>query len=303
MPNTKKQPLTAAAALAALLVLTGCGGSGAGDMGAGTGTGPGSDPAAVPVTGVHWTVDSLTVDGERTAAPAPTAAYVEFTGNNQAKGNFGCNHFTAAATVEGETVTVGTVSMTEMACDEPVQSFEDTFRKTFTGELRARLADERLTLTNAAGDRITLREEAEAPLTGTTWTVDSLIAMDAASSLPEGTAGTAHLTIAADGSVRGNLGCNSFTSTVTDKDGTLTFGRIATTRRLCTGPAGELEQRLLRTLRGGTVTYRIDHRTLTLTAPDGTGFAARAGRPDTAPSTTAPFTTAPPATPPSDTAR
>ncbi|MFB9394071.1 META domain-containing protein [Streptomyces coeruleoprunus] len=270
--------LPAAATLAALFTLTAC----AGEQGAKPGGG--SARPDVPVTGAHWTVESLTVDGRKTAAPTPTA-YVEFApkgAKNQAKGNFGCNHFTAVATVQGETVTVGEVSMTEMACEEPVQGFEDAFRETFEGRLTARVADDRLTLTAADGDTIVLAEQPPAPLVGTKWTVDSLVSGETATSLPAGTEGRAHLTIGSDGSVHGSLGCNTFSSTVKTEGDKLTFGRISMTRRMCTPPQMKLEQALYGTLGNGPVTFRIDNRTLTVTAPFGSGFAAQAEEKKTA---------------------
>ncbi|KUH37844.1 MULTISPECIES: META domain-containing protein [Streptomyces] len=251
-------------ALAAAVALAGCA----------TTEGPGERPD-IPVTGVHWTVDSLTVDGRRTASPAPTA-YVEFQPGGRSAGNAGCNRFTAAATVDGDTVTVGKSTRTQMACDGPVQGFENAFLKAFTGRLEARLDDDRLTLTTPDGDTIALTEQPAAPLAGTTWHVDSLLEGKTATSLPAGTEGRAHLTVADDGTARGNLGCNNFTATVKTGSGKLTFGPLAVTRKMCTKPQMELEQHLYGTLSSGTVTFRIQHRALSVTAQDGSGFAARA---------------------------
>ncbi|WP_149179977.1 META domain-containing protein [Streptomyces sp. TRM49041] len=253
----------------AVVLLAGCAG------GSGSGTGSSKDRPDIPVTGAHWSVDTLTVDGGKTTAPVPTA-YVEFESGGRAKGNFGCNHFTATATVEGDTITVSEVAMTEMACEEPVRSFEDGFRETFTGRLDARLDGDRLTLTAPDGDTIALTEQPAAPLVGTTWSVDSLLDGETASSLPAGTRGKAHLTIADDGSVRGALGCNSFSGTVKTEGDKLTFGPLAVTRKMCTKPEMELEQQLYGTLSSGPVTFRLQHRALTVTEPDGSGFAAHA---------------------------
>ncbi|MEV3989541.1 META domain-containing protein [Streptomyces sp. NPDC049837] len=263
----------AAAALVPLLALglTACGtqsgnGSGAGD-------GSASVRPDVPVTGVHWTVESVTVDGKKTAAPA--GAHVEIDPKGQAKGNFGCNHFNARAAVEGDTITLSDTGMTEMGCPEPLQGFEDALKSALTGKLKARLTDGELTLTTTDGDSIRLSEQPPAPLVGTKWTVNSLVSGQAATSLPAGTEGKASFVFGKDGSVRGNLGCNRFSAPVTTDGSTLTFGRVTSTRKLCPGPAMELERALLETMKG-KVTYKIDHRSLTVTAPGGTGFAAGA---------------------------
>jgi heat shock protein HslJ len=278
----KKQPyLTGTAALVPLLALalTACGtqsknGSGAGD-------GSSTVRPDVPVTGVHWTVESVTVDGRKTAAPA--GAHVRIDSKGRAKGNFGCNHFDARATVEGDTITLSDAGMTEIGCPEPLQGFEDALKSVLTGTLKATLKDGRLTLTSTGGDTVRLGEQPPAPLVGTKWTVNSLVSGKAVTSLPAGTEGKATLVFGKDHSVRGNLGCNQFSAPVTTDGSTMTFGRVTSTRKLCAGPQMELEQALLKAMKG-KAGYTIDHRSLTVTAPDGTGFAAGAeNRATTAP--------------------
>ncbi|WP_435372406.1 META domain-containing protein [Streptomyces ficellus] len=269
MPTTYKHHLTASAALVALVALAACGtepGSGAGD-------GSTSVRPDVPLTGVHWSVDSVTADGRKTAAPA--GAHVMIDAKGRATGSYGCNHFTAKASIEGDTVTLGDATATEMACGEPAQSFENTLKSALTGKLKATLADDRLTLTTPGGDTVQLSEQPPAQLTGTKWTVQSRTSGETVSSLPAGTEGKAHFVFGEDGSVRGNLGCNSFSASATTEGSTITFGRVSATRKLCPGPEMEVERALLKVM-SGKATYTIEHRTLTLTAPDGTGVAANA---------------------------
>ncbi|WP_344365111.1 META domain-containing protein [Streptomyces gobitricini] len=274
----KKQPyVTRAAVLVPLLALalTACG----------TQSGNGQDADAgsssvrpdVPVTGTHWTVESVTVDGEKTAAPP--GAHVRIDPKGRAEGNFGCNRFDARATVEGDTVTISDTGMTEIGCPEPLQDFENTLKSVLTGKLKATLKDGRLTLTTTGGDTVQLDEQPPAPLVGTKWTVTSLISGRTVASLPAGTEGEASLVFGKDGSVRGTLGCNQFNAPVTTDGSTMTFGRVTTTRKLCAGPQMELERALLKTMEGKATAYTIDHRRLTVTAPDGTGFAAGAPTP------------------------
>lgn len=254
----------------AVLALAACGtepGDGSGDRGDGGGT----VQPDVPVTGVHWSVDSVTVDGRRTEAP--TDAHVEITDKGRAQGNYGCNHFGADVKIEGDTITVGPGDMTEMACEEKIQGFEDTLRAAFSGKLKAKLNDGRLILTTEKGDSIALTSEPSSPLVGTKWSVNSLVSGQTAASLPAGTENKAHLTFAEDGSVSGNLGCNRFAGTAKVSDDSITFGRLSSTRKLCEGPVMDVERRLVKVLEG-TVKYELGHRSLTITASDGEGFAA-----------------------------
>ncbi|MCX4824147.1 META domain-containing protein [Streptomyces sp. NBC_01142] len=268
MRNQLSIPVTALA----LLALAACGtesGSGSGDGG----DGGGSVTTDLPVTGVHWSVDSVTVDGRKSAAPA--GANVEITTKGRAQGNYGCNHFGADVDVKGDTITVGPGEMTEMGCAKKIQGFEDALRAAFSGKLKARLTDGKLTLTTEKGDAIALTAERPSPLVGTKWSVNSLLSDETATSLPAGTEKKAHLTFGKDGAVRGNLGCNNFTSTAKVSGSSVTFGRIASTRKLCPGPEMDLEREVLKVLKG-TVTYELQHRGLSLTAANGKGLAAMA---------------------------
>ncbi|URM90775.1 META domain-containing protein [Streptomyces sp. MRC013] len=263
-------PVLAATATA----LAGCAG--------GSGSGPGSgDRPDIPLTGTHWALDALTADGAKKTAPAP-GAYVEFKPDGSVQGTAGCNHFFSEDTVvDGDTVTVGRVTMTKKACEKPVGDFEEAFHEAFTGRLEARLdsGGDRLTLTTRGGDTLVFSERPEAPLKNTRWSVETLVEGGTAASLPAGVKGRPHLTIGADGTARGNLGCNNFTATVKTEGDQLTFGSLAVTRRICARPQNELERKLYGTLGSGPVTYRVEQRALTVTAQDGSGFEARATTP------------------------
>ncbi|MHC3460736.1 META domain-containing protein [Streptomyces flavovirens] len=263
--------LRTAVGVLALLTLAACGTE------AGPGDGSGSVRNEPPVTGVHWSVSSLTVGGKRTAAPAD--AHVEIDDKGRASGSFGCNRFTADARVDGDSVTVGRATTTEMGCEKDVQRFETALARAFDGELDASVEgrgdDRTLTLTTAGGERIDLTAQPPAPLTGTSWTVTSLVSADTATGLPAAARDTARLTFGEDGSVEGDLGCNSFHGTADVSGSTITFGRLASTRKLCPGPEMDVERALLGVLKGETA-YELRHRSLTLTAPSGEGLVATA---------------------------
>ncbi|MEV4915519.1 META domain-containing protein [Streptomyces tirandamycinicus] len=272
----------AAAALAAAITLTACGSEKGPGQGAGDDAGGSVRPVA-PVTGVHWTVRDVTVDGRTTAAPA--GAHVEFTAGTagkdgakgRAEGNYGCNRFGADVTIKGDTITVGPGEATEMGCPPGVAGFEEALRAAFSGELKAKVSEKNLTLAGAGGDSIALTAQPAAPLVGTKWTVTSLLQGETAASLPAGTEGRAHFVIGEDGSLSGNLGCNDFRAEVKTSGSTLTVGRLSSTRKMCAGTAGMVEQAVTEALTG-TVSYELDHRSLTLTSGDsGKGLVAAAG--------------------------
>ncbi|MER7956831.1 META domain-containing protein [Streptomyces sp. NPDC096030] len=266
----KTRTTAATAVLASLVVLSACG-----TQQSGSEPGAGSVAPDVPVAGAHWVFDTVTVAGKETEAP--DGAHVEIAADGKASGNSGCNGFGAEVSVRGDTVTVKQGQGTEMACPGERGAFEAVLQKAFTGSLKAKVEGDRLTLTSPDGKNVVaLTSEPAAPLTGTHWTVDSLLSGDTASSPPKGSEGKATFVIDKEGAVRGNLGCNRFTATakVTGKTLTVT-GPVATTRMICSSPQMELETKLYDLL-DAPLTYEIRHRTLTLTGADGEGFAATA---------------------------
>ncbi|KOG30845.1 META domain-containing protein [Streptomyces resistomycificus] len=225
----------------------------------------GSVRAAPAVTGVHWSVDSVTVDG--TTHQAPADAHVEIT-DGKAAGNYGCNHFSAKAVVEGDGIRLSDPTSTGMACEDQPMAFERTLARTLAaGTLKTAVEDGHLTLTTEAGDRVELTKAKDAPLYGTTWTVTS----------PAGT-DKAHLTFDKKaGKVTGSLGCNKVNADATVRDGRITLGAPSTTRMVCDASLMNVEKELLG-LFDGTVSYRLDHRTLSLTSENDDIVTAVAGK-------------------------
>ncbi|MFE0372599.1 META domain-containing protein [Streptomyces tendae] len=246
------------AAVAALAPLAAACGSEQAD-GGGSGSAAGE-----PITGVRWSIDSVTVDG--TTHRAPDAAHVRIDDGGEAAGSTGCNSFSARAAVEGSgddrRVRLSDAMFTEKACAKTPAGFEKSLgRALTTGSLTTENEGERLTLTTADGDTVRLSRSEDASLYGTEWVVDA--------PGQEGDKGRAHLTFDRDAkTVSGRLPCNHVNAGATVSDGRITLGAPSTTRMMCEGSLMDAEKRLL-ALFDGKVHYRIDHETLTLTSEDG----------------------------------
>ncbi|MFE7481655.1 META domain-containing protein [Streptomyces sp. NPDC057552] len=271
----RTQRMATGVSVLALLTLAACGTDAGSGPGSGSGGGGGGDTARsdVPVTGVAWSVDSLTVDGKRTAAPEGSRLEIDRKG--RATAYFGCNHIGAKAEVDGDRITLSEQAHTEMACGESVDAFEKAAVAALGSELTAKLSGEKLTLTTEGDDTLALSEEKAADLVGTRWAVDTLLDGESATSvpadLPEDRA--PHLTFGEDGTVQGNYGCNSYRGTAEVKGSAITFGPPAGTKKLCPDPEMETERAVLAVL-DGPATYTVKGRTLTITADDGKGIAA-----------------------------
>lgn len=281
----RKQTVTTVSALTtlAVLALAGCGtesGTGSAREGDGAAEAGSAVRTDLPLTDVRWSIESLSVDGKKTAAPAD--AGFEFDSKGTASARTGCNGVGAKVTVDGDTITVGEkMPSTQMACGEELDAFEKALGDAFEGEIKAKGDNKKLTLTNAAGDTIALSAEKPAPLVGTGWSVTGLVSGGKTAPLPKdkkGETGKATLTFAKDGTVSGSLGCNSFSAPAKTTDSTITFGAVRMTKKLCPEPGMSLEQDLMKVIKG-KVTYEVHHRELTLKAADGTGFGAAAGTP------------------------
>ncbi|MFF3612281.1 META domain-containing protein [Streptomyces sp. NPDC002580] len=254
---------TTVSVLTLLPLAVACGGQTAGSGSAGVGSSP--------VTGVHWSVDSLTVDGR--TARAPSGAYLRIGEDGRAGGNLGCNGFGSTATVEGDRVRFGEMRATDMACAKGPMSFERSLGRTFAdgSALTAKTDGHRLTLTADNGDRVALTEEKDAPLRGTKWTVTALGDENVARPLPKGT--EAYFVLGEDGRLEGRLGCNRVSARATVGDGHITLGPARTTRMVCDGSLMRTEKALLK-LFDSKVAYALDHRGIALTSANGTVVSA-----------------------------
>ncbi|MER5789160.1 META domain-containing protein [Streptomyces sp. NPDC001980] len=142
--RTRRMTLTTAVAAALLLLLAvACGG----ERGGTVGTGP-------DVTGIDWTVDSVTVDGTIHRAPAHAHMKIE---DGRAAGTFGCNQFSGTAQITGDQIRLSHVRTTRMACDNARMTFERALSRTLTsGPLTMTGEGGKLTLTATGGDRVQL---------------------------------------------------------------------------------------------------------------------------------------------------
>ena len=103
-------------------------------------------------------------------------------------------------------------------------------------------------------------------LTGTTWKLASYgpkVAQTAAAAGVE-----TNLTIGADGKLSGNMGCNSMGGDFTVSGDTITFKNVYATEMACAEPQMLQEGAALKVLQG-SVTFKLDGDTLTVTSTDG----------------------------------
>ncbi|MEM1104960.1 MAG: META domain-containing protein [Pseudomonadota bacterium] len=86
---------------------------------------------------------------------------------------------------------------------------------------------------------------------GSTWTIESVSGTPLTRGIP------ATLAFPGGDAVSGNAGCNTFSGTFLLEEGQLSFGRLATTRKLCPEPVMDEERFLLETL-GEVISAGVD---------------------------------------------
>jgi heat shock protein HslJ len=255
------------------------------------------------VTSDDATTTTAAGDGAPEPAPAPLSAEAlegrtfvsqEVTGRELADGgetirltfdegrlgaSAGCNQMSAGYELDGTRLSwTGEPMSTMMGCSEQLMAQDTWLAELLVGGVDASLDGAELVLI-AAEVTIALLDEQEAvpdqPLTGTTWTLDTLIDGETASSVPAGV-GAPTLEIGDDGTVQVFTGCNrgNGTAEVGDEGTTVSFGPLATTRMACPEGGSDVEAQVLAVLEG-EVEVDLDGDQLTLTKGDrALGFRA-----------------------------
>ncbi|GEE03090.1 META domain-containing protein [Gordonia spumicola] len=237
---------------AASLALAACGSDSSGST---------SDPAAL--VGKTYVSDEAT---DR-VVPGGGPLTVAFGENGQISVNGGCNGQGGTATFDGDTMTVGPMVGTMMACPPPHDTVDAWITKLFGEPLTWSLDSRTLTLTR--GDqRISLNERVTRAIAGTTWTVTALVRNEAVESSAVLDRVKPTLRIGGDGVFTGFTGCNQMRSDATvtgsGSDQTIRFGAIATTRKMCAPEVTDVERAVLAVL-DGDVTAEVDGDSLRLT--------------------------------------
>lgn len=200
-----------------LAAVGGCGNSGGGS----TGTTASGDTAALRA--VPWVLVNSTPS-------------IEF-GATQAHGSTGCNQYHGPYSVDGDTMKLGPLAMTQMACIGEADQIERSFVAKLDRVRKWHATEKELVLSDSGGAEL-LRFEV-ASLVGD-WQVTSFHQGDAIKSAINGT----HLTANFDesGSLSGSAGCNQYHATYTSDRGAIQIGPPSAQQKECAEPPGIMEQ-------------------------------------------------------------
>jgi heat shock protein HslJ/uncharacterized membrane protein len=221
---------------------------------------------ASPLEGTTWRLDAPggpAGDAKDARATPPTVRFAD----GRASGFSGCNRFNGAFKRDGDTLTVGPLAGTMMACPEPRMAIEKAFLDGLSGTHRVAIAGDRLTLTPASGQPLAFQAEPEPTLEGVTWKVTGF--NNGRQAVVSAITGTTLTLTFENGMVRGSSGCNTFRAPYTSEGNRLSIGAAATTRKMCPAEGVmEQEQKFLAALSTAQV-WTVESGTLDVHRADG----------------------------------
>ena len=243
------------------LVAIGCGS----DSGSGASTG--TTAAGSGVEGA-WTLTTYLADGTQVPAAAAPAD-IDLAANGRFSGSTGCNRISGTWTGSaGGSFTITPGPMTQAACVDPAgQAQEQAFTAGLPKVTQAAVSGSTLTLSDDAGAALFTFTEGPEGLEGS-YTVTGVNNGQGAVVSTTATE-TANITFAADGTVSGNTGCNSFAGTYEVDGAEVTIhGNVAATLMACEPDAQALEQQFLTAL-GNVTTWERSGQQVTLRGNNG----------------------------------
>lgn len=237
---------------AGMLILSACGSSAV--------QGGGGD-----VTGKVWALTAL--NGQPIVTGTGISA--QFTANGKVSGSAGCNQYTGMYTVSGSNITFDpSIAITMMACPQPIMDQESAYLKMLGEAKTYSVKGDELTLTGADNTTLATYKAETQDLAGTNWeAIGYNNGKQAVVSVMLETTITA--SFGTDGNLTGNAGCNNYSGTYTVNGNQITIGPLASTRKMCSDPAGIMEQEAQYLAALGTAaTYQIEGTKLELRTKD-----------------------------------
>jgi len=192
---------------------------------------------APSLEGTVWVLAALP---GRTLLPGK-AATLRFD-DGKASGTDGCNRYALPYSASGTTLNFELRGIsTQMACPPDVTEQAQAFMAGMNGTRGYRVTQGRLELLAADGKLLAGFTAQSQGLAGTSWRVIGYNnGRQAVTSVLIGT--TLDMSFSSDGRVSGSAGCNNYTAAYTLSGATLEFGPAAATQRMCSDPAGVMEQ-------------------------------------------------------------
>jgi heat shock protein HslJ len=204
------------------------------------------------------------------ASVAPSALFSA----GEVSGSTGCNQYSGPYELDGDSLDVGTLTQTLIACVPPRDAIETAYVRALGQVASWSVEGNELMLSDGDSEEV-LRYAAGSIVAD--WNVTGILSGDAFSSPIAGTEVTA--TFAEDGKLTGSAGCNNYTTSYTTERATIEIEPAAATKKFCPEPQGVMDQEaaFLSAL-ADAASYRVDGATADLLNAEGqrlVGFERR----------------------------
>lgn len=213
-------------------------------------------------TSWKWTTSQFS-DGKTDTPSDPNQYLLTFNADGTVGIKADCNQVGGTYTTEGNQLTITVGPSTLVACPEGSLGGEYVRQLGLVSSYSLKDGNLILEFKLDSGS-MTFAPSATTGLAGTKWDIVNVNnGNQGVVSVVTGT--TLTLAFGEGGRVSGNAGCNSFTGTYTSENNALNIGPLASTQKLCTEPAGVMEQeaQYLAALQK-SATYSIAGSTLTI---------------------------------------
>lgn len=271
---------------AAVALVAACGSD---DTTVSTGDEPGNAPDDGGATGIggEYIGRDVTVDGDPYPLVDGTEIHLRVEDGRLSAGA-GCNSLSGEYTLDGDTLAIDGLAMTEMGCDEPRHAQDQWLAELLTASPTVETTDQGFVLRRGGTEIVFVDREIADPdraLVGTTWRLDSIIdGTGPDGAVSQAMNDRARLVFDANGFVVGHDGCNEFgyageadgeptdgLAYTVDGDQITFSGAPVTTEIACP----DIDTDAFWAVVSGTVTFDIDAARLTLSGDDrGLGFRA-----------------------------
>jgi heat shock protein HslJ len=236
-----------------------------------TQAGPTANPEVSMPAQIYKLEWYLNDQGEKTAVLPGTEITLIFD-DGRIAGKSGCNQYGGGVEIDGNSIEVGALMSTMMACEEAVMRQEQAYLAALGEAATFEATGEALTFANAQGQMtLSFSTLQPAPLVGTSWSLTAYNnGKQALVSVLNGTLINAHFS--EDGRLSGSAGCNNYTTTYELDGDQMSIGPAAATRKYC-GETGVMEQEAAYLAALAQVaSYKITGEVLTLYDAAGTTY-------------------------------
>ena len=226
------------------------------------------------ITGVDWQLTAIAIDGVLADVPAGVTPTLRLD-DGIASGSSGCNQFSGGYELDGQALTIGTVTSTLMLCEDPLGAVEGPYMEALPRVAAYTLdSDGVMRLIDGEGEVI-LEYAASAsgsasPIEGVTWILSQQATDGELADLPADILVSMRLE---GGAAGGSGGCNSWFASYTIEGDTIAFTEIGSTLIACDEPANTVERTFFANLEA-TATFAVDGTALTIAGPDGATILA-----------------------------